>query len=47
MAPLKMHFFRDYSVSSVLKASCMLCTLHFSARCFLVLTKKSLFLEAP
>lgn len=47
MAPLKMHFFRDYSVIAVLKASCMRYTLQFSARRFLVLTKKSLFLMAP
>ena len=46
-APLKMRFFRDYFVSPVLESSCMLYTLRFSARCFLVLTKKSLFLAAP
>ena len=38
--PLKMHFFRDCRVSSVLESSCMSYTLRFSARCFLALTKK-------
>ena len=42
-----MHFFRDFGVSSVLESSCTLCTLRFSARCFLELTEKSLFLEVP
>ena len=46
-ASLKMHFSRDCSVSSVLKSSCTLSTLRFSARCFLALTKKLLFLEMP
>jgi len=45
--PLKMRFFRDYFVSFVLESSCMPYTLRFSARCLLVLTKKSLFLAAP
>ncbi len=43
---LKMRFFCDGRVSSVLKSSCIAYTLRFSARCFLTLTKKSLFLEA-
>ena len=42
-----MHFFRDYFVSPVLKSSCIIYTLRFSARHFLVLTKKLLFLEIP
>ena len=46
-ASLKMHFFRDGCVSSVLESSCMTYTLRFSARCFLALTKKLLFLEMP
>jgi hypothetical protein len=33
--------------SSVLESSCMTYTLRFSTRCFLTLSKKSLFLEAP
>ena len=39
-----MRFFRDSRVNSALKASCMFYTLRFCARCFLALTKKSLFL---
>jgi predicted Zn-dependent protease len=54
-ASLKMHFFRDYRRglmaptvgSSVLESSCMSYTLRLSARCFLALTKKILFLEVP
>ncbi|NKC12389.1 MAG: hypothetical protein GKR94_09345 [Gammaproteobacteria bacterium] len=46
-APLKMHFFRDCSVSSVLESSGITYTLRFCARCFLALTKKLLFLETP
>lgn len=42
---LKMHFFRDCCVGSVLKSSCITYTLWFSARCLLALTKKLLFLE--
>ena len=46
-APLKIVFFRDCGVSSVLESSCMSYTLRFSVRCFLALTKKSEFLEVP
>jgi hypothetical protein len=46
-ASLKMHFFHDSRVSSVLESSCMSYTLRFCARCFLALAKKSLFLETP
>jgi len=42
-----MRFFRDAGVRSVLKSSCIIHTLRFCARIFLVLPKKSLFLEAP
>ena len=55
--PLKMRFFRDDGVRFVLKdpkqlrwgqlSSCIFHTLRFCARIFLVLPKKSLFLEAP
>jgi hypothetical protein len=55
--PLKMRFFRDAGVRSVLEdpkqlrwdqlSSCIIHTLRFCARIFLVLPKKSLFLEAP
>ncbi len=46
-ALLKMHFSRDSRVSPVLESSCIPYTLRFSVRCFLALTRKSLFLEAP
>ena len=42
-----MRFFRDCGVCIVLKSSCILYTLRFSARCILALAKKSLFLETP
>ncbi len=48
-----MHFLRDSGVSAVLEHldgtlfSCLPYTLRFSARRFLALTKKSLFIEAP
>ena len=42
-----MVFFRDNCVSSVLESSFTTCKLRFCARCFLALTKKSSFLEAP
>ena len=46
-APRKLVFSHDSCVSSVLESSCMSYTLRFCARCFLALTKKSLFLEMP
>lgn len=50
--PLKMRFFRDDGVRFVLvrqpgRSTCIIHTLRFCARIFLVLPKKSLFLEAP
>ena len=45
--PLKMHFFRDSSVSAVLESSCIALYTAVCARGFLALTKKSLFLECP
>ena len=44
---LKMHFFRDSSVSSVLESSFTPRKLRLSGRCFLALTQKLLFLEMP
>lgn len=41
-----MIFFHDYFVSSVLASSCIDYTLRFRARCFLIITKKSLFLRS-
>jgi hypothetical protein len=43
---LKMRFFHDGRVSSVLEFLCISYTLRFCARCFLALKKKSLFLGA-
>ena len=46
-ASLKMHFFRDSGVSSVLESSFTPRKLRLSGRCFLALTQKLLFLEVP
>ena len=46
-APLKMRYFRDSGVGTVLGSSCMSYTLRASVRCRLALTKISLFLKAP
>ena len=46
-ASLKMHFFRDSGVSSVLESSFTSRKLRLSGRCFLALTQKFLFLEMP
>ena len=42
-----MHFLRDNGVSSVLESSCIIYTLRFCVRYFLVLTQKSQFLFSP
>ncbi|MBS1270173.1 MAG: hypothetical protein MAG794_01128 [Gammaproteobacteria bacterium] len=42
-----MHFSRDRGAGAVLESSLTPCKLRFCARCFLALTKKLLFLEAP
>ena len=46
-ASLKMHFFRDSGISSVLESSFTPRKLRLSGRCFFALTKKILFLEVP
>lgn len=46
-AALKMHFFRDSFVSSVLESSCILSYTAVLRAGFLALTKKLLFSEAP